>query len=211
LDIDYYLHCAPDQSWSVADPEIKAVKLAAGAVIEDFFSVRRTALVQLVNVKDDLLTLPFDSQRSSKPERISIFSCLDLCALKADVRVTVGVQEVYRPQVHVAALYSGIKARGLDCDFDRRATDILLVKHDVPGKLSEAPSHSEEKEMFEDKLNRAVRPIDSPNGLCVASDFCCLHLSTLFNYRDRDKRARIGRLYPKEHRRLQARQGERVR
>jgi hypothetical protein len=102
----------------VANPEIKAVKLAAGAVIEDLFSVRRTALVQLVNVKEDLPTFPFDRQRSRKPERIPIFSCLDICALKADVWVTVGVQKICGPQVCVAALITGINARGLDCDLD---------------------------------------------------------------------------------------------
>ena len=100
----------------MANPEIKAVKLETGAVVVDLFSVGRTALVQLVNLKDDLPALPFDGQRSRKPERIPISSWLDPGALKADLRITFDLQKVCGPQVCVAALASGINTRGLDRD-----------------------------------------------------------------------------------------------
>src|SRR6267142_3002749 len=118
LDIDRHLQLASDKAAPVRDPKIKAVKLRGGSVIDEIFSARRTAAVNVVNLEHYFPRLSADHKRSCNAQCVSISTRFDFRALKANVRVTISVQAICRAQMRVTPGGAGVYTRGFNRRFD---------------------------------------------------------------------------------------------
>ena len=79
------------------DPEIKAINFCRRGVIDDFFSLGRTAAVHRVHRQYHFTRLVFKSQRSGNPERVSVRSRCNLRAAKKQLRIALHLEKIRAP------------------------------------------------------------------------------------------------------------------
>src|SRR5262245_2343732 len=138
LSLNQNFEFAPDQPASIVDSEIAAGDFGHRREVENLVASRRAAAVGYRHVERDLTALAFDRQRSIDAQHVSVFAAAYARAQKMNLRMSFGVEKIFRAQMVVAHFDAGRDARGVYRHFDRRTIDAVVVQRYLSAEVGEA-------------------------------------------------------------------------